>query len=514
MSSPPVELALERYFRPLIASGREPFRVLVAFSGGPDSSALLAGLTAVAPRLGLEVHAAHLDHGLDGDSARRAREAGRLAARLGVALAVERLEPGARRGGRGVEEAARRARYAFLERRADEVGADFVATAHHADDQAETVLLRLLFGSGIEGLAGIRQRRGRLVRPLLTLRRSELRDGLGSRLAPLCPVADPTNDDLGAARNRVRHVLLPRLERAAPDLVERLCSLAAATAAAVRRVDALLADRLAPRPVPGEPGVEVDRAAVDVLPEALVPYALALLHRRAGAPFPAAARARGELGRQLRSNPGGRAGCDCGAGWRWEAASGVVQLVRRESSRPEFTYTLEVPGEVEIPEIGVRFRLRRGRVAPWMFTACPDRAGLAEAGPAAGGGRCRIEVRNRRPGDRFTPLGRGGRRRLKELFIDRRVPRRQRDRLPLLVVDGEIAWVPGLAIGERFRLDSPSSGRWAWIAEIEATEEKPEEGDGIGSSGNGGRGRSVPQGEGSGSPDAATTIPSAGTTGG
>ncbi|HEX9735604.1 MAG TPA: tRNA lysidine(34) synthetase TilS [Thermoanaerobaculia bacterium] len=503
MSSPPVERELERTFRPLIASGRAPLRVLVAFSGGPDSIALLAGLAAVAPRLGLEVHAAHLDHGLDGDSARRAREAVRLAAGLGIALAVAGPEPNARPGGQSVEAAARRARYAFLERRADEVGADFVATAHHADDQAETVLLRLLFGSGLAGLAGIRERRGRLVRPLLGLRRRQLHDGLGSLLAPLSPVVDPTNDDLAVARNRVRHLLLPRLERRWPDVVERLCALAAAAAAAGRRTDALLAARLAPRPLSGEPGVEVDRAAFDALPEALVPHALALLHRRAGAAFPAAAQARGELGRQLRAGPGGRAGCDCGGGWRWEAGSGVLQLARREPFRPEFTYTLEVPGEVEIPEIGLRFRLCRGRVAPWMFTARPDRAGLAEPRPAAGGGRCRIEVRNRRPGDRFTPLGCGHRRRLKDLLIDRRVPRRRRDRLPLLVVDGEIAWVPGVTVAERFRLASPSSGRWAWIAEIETLE-----GRGIGPSGNGGRDRYVPHCEGSAAPDDATTTAS------
>lgn len=500
MSSPPVELVLERFFRPLTASGSKPLRVLVAFSGGPDSSALLAGLTAVAPRLGLELHAAHLDHGLDGDSARRAREAVCLAARLGITLAVERLAPAARHGGRGVEAAARRARYDYLERQADAVGADFVATAHHADDQAETVLLRLLFGSGIEGLAGIRECRGRLVRPLLALRRRQLRDGLDRRFAPLRPVADPTNEDLALARNRVRHLLLPQLEGVAPDVVERLCGLAAAAAAAARRTDALLAARLAPRPLPGEPGVEVDRAVFEALPAALVPHALALLHRRAGAPFPAAAPARSELGRQLRSRPGGRVGCDCGAGWRWEAASGVVQLVRREPSRPVFAYTLEVPGEVEIPEIGWRFRLFRGQVAPWMFAACPDRAGLAEP---AGGGRCRIEVRNRRPGDRFTPLGRGHRRRLKDLLIDRRVPRRQRDRLPLLVVDGEIAWVPGITIAERFRLDSPSPGRWVWIAEIEALAGK---GGWNGPSGNGGRGRYVPHDEGYGTPDAAMII--------
>lgn len=471
MSFDPVEQTIERFFGRLVEPRCPGARtvVLVAFSGGPDSTALLAGLARTAPRLDLDVHAAHLDHGLDADSARRAREAGRMAAALAVPFTAERLEARDLGGDDGPEAVARRARYAFLDRRADEIGARFVATAHHADDQAETVLLRLAFGSGVEGLRGIRRRHGRLVRPLLALRRRTILESL--ERAGLEGLADPTNEDLAVARNRVRRLLLPRLERRMPGLVERLSSLAAAADGAAERIDGLLEARLSPRPVPREPGVEVERAAFEALPRALQPHALALLHRRAGASYPAGAEARRELLRQLTTNRGGRAGCDCGEGWRWEVASGLLQVVRRESSAPRFAYTVSAPGAVEIPELSLRFRLRRGRLAPWMFTACPRRAGLAGLGPAAHRGAGRIVVRNRRPGDRVRPLG-GGTRRLKELLIDRRVPRRQRDRLPLLVVDGEIAWVPGVAVGERFRLNAGSTGRdeRAWIAEIEDLE--------------------------------------------
>ncbi len=476
MSLSILERTLERFFRRAFEDDGVPAsgaKILVAFSGGPDSTALLAGLARVAPRLGAGLHAAHFDHALDPDSARRARAARRLAAELAVPFTGRRQAPAG--GGRGPEAEARRARYAFLEELADELAAPFIATAHHADDQAETVLLRLVFGSGIEGLAGIRPRRGRLVRPLLTLRRRQLVESLG-RLGGggLEAVEDPTNEDLKIPRNRIRHLLLPRIERDGPGSVERLGRVAAAAAAAGGRIETVLAAHLAPGPVPHEPGVRVGRAAFDALPEALLPHALALLHRCAGIPYPAGIEARRELVRQLAANRGGRAGCDCGNGWRWEAASGWVQLVRRESSRVEFAYTLDAPGEVTIQELGLHFRLRRGRLASWMFEAFPDRAGLSDFRPVAGS--CRIEVRSRRPGDRLTPLG-GGRRRLKDLLIDRRVPRRQRDRLPLLVVEGEIAWVPGIAVGERFRLSpaEPGETREVWIAEIRAIPLRGEE---------------------------------------
>ncbi|MCP4662306.1 MAG: tRNA lysidine(34) synthetase TilS [bacterium] len=323
--------------------------MLVAFSGGPDSTALLAGLVRVAPALSLNLHAAHLDHALDPDSERRAARACRLAAAIGAPLTLERLSPGragrtersaGERSGRdGLEAWARRRRYAFLDRLADELGARFIVTAHHADDQAETVLLRLLFGSGLEGLAAIRPRRGRLVRPLLGLRRSQLLCSLaGSHLEP---VTDPTNAGLATPRNRIRHQLLPSLASADPRIVERLCRLAAAARLAGERIDRLLGSHLSPR---GDPsGIAVDRTALDALPAALFPHALALLHRRAGAPYPAGASARGELERQLgeqKRRGGGRIGCDCGDGWRWESDSDVLRLVRRKSPGADFTYTL------------------------------------------------------------------------------------------------------------------------------------------------------------------------------
>src|SRR5436853_5830650 len=190
--------------------------VVVAFSGGPDSTALLWGMSRLAPRLSLRLFAAHLDHAMDPGSAARAAAAAVLAARLGVPLIAERRDvPSARQPGESHEAAARRHRYAFLEETRQRLGARWIATAHHRDDQAETVLLRLLFGSGLAGVAGIRPVHGAVVRPLLALPRAELLAAVTA--AGLTPVDDPTNRLPGVPRNRVRHQLLPALAALAED---------------------------------------------------------------------------------------------------------------------------------------------------------------------------------------------------------------------------------------------------------------------------------------------------------
>ncbi len=458
LSSPRLTNTLARFFGRI---AHDDNALLVAFSGGPDSTALLLALTRVAAALGLRLHAAHLDHGLDADSPRRAAAARRLATRMQVPITVERLSkpPPATES---LEAFARRQRYAFLHRLADGLGASFIATAHHADDQAETVLLRLLFGSSLDGLGAMSPVRGQLVRPVLGCRRTELRSTLnGSGLAP---VSDPTNSDPASPRNAVRSRLLPYLEAREPGTADMLCRLAAAARQANRRIERTIEPMLGMKRLDGrwrqEPcGIAFDRQIFVNLPESLLAPALALLHRRAGAPYPASAAARRELLRQVRA--GTELGCDCGDGWRWEGDRGQVRLARQASFPGRFTYNLTVPGSVDISELDLRVRLTRGKVAPWMFSGRIDRTGLAGVDLGA----CRVLVRNRRPGDRMQPLGSSKRRRLKDLLIDRRVPRQQRDLLPLLVIDDEIAWVPGVTIGERFRLGEESS---AWIAEVES----------------------------------------------
>ncbi|HEV7515803.1 MAG TPA: tRNA lysidine(34) synthetase TilS [Thermoanaerobaculia bacterium] len=328
---------LERFFlesAPLAPGDR----IVVGFSGGPDSTALLAGLAQFARHLPFNILALHLDHGLDPGSAGRAAAAARLACRLGVPFVTERREVAALcRPGESLEVAGRRMRYERLASIGRETGARYTATAHHRDDQAETVLLRLLFGSGLTGLAGIRPvtpgapatpgtpGTPTLVRPLLDVPRSALLAAVAA--AGLEPADDPTNRDLSLPRNRLRHRLLPELAAADPGLTERLARLAARAAGAGRRIEAVVDRVLAHRSDADADAapISIPRRAFAGLPAPLQPFALAALHRRAGAPYPASSAARAELLRQL-TRPG-RIGCDCGGGWRWEG--------RREKRRQE-----------------------------------------------------------------------------------------------------------------------------------------------------------------------------------
>lgn len=188
--------------------------VLVAVSGGSDSTALLVGMH----ELGHRLTAAHYDHALRPDSQADAHHVARLCARLGVPLVRERrqgaLPPGSRQA------AARRLRYEFLERARRQTGAGLIALAHTADDAVEGMLLHLQRGCALAGLRGMPARRGRIVRPLLTAWRRDLRAALLA--ADITWREDPGNADLAYARARVRHQLLPRLESDRPGLARRL----------------------------------------------------------------------------------------------------------------------------------------------------------------------------------------------------------------------------------------------------------------------------------------------------
>jgi tRNA(Ile)-lysidine synthase len=186
--------------------------VVVGLSGGPDSVALTDALASESAGAGIRIVAAHLDHGLRKGSAADAGFCAQLCHRLGVPLRTGRAEvrERARREGGGLEEAARLERYAFLRSVKEESGASAIAVAHTRDDQAETLLIRLLRGSGSRGLASMRLRSGDLFRPLLDVSREQVLQHL--RLRDLGWREDPSNADPAFARNRVRHELLPYLE--------------------------------------------------------------------------------------------------------------------------------------------------------------------------------------------------------------------------------------------------------------------------------------------------------------
>ena len=344
-------------------------------------------------------------------------------------------------------------RYEVLEAIRAETGATRILTAHQRDDQVETVLLRLLAGSGLEGLAGIPERRGALLRPLLGVPRAAI-ESLLAELG-MDPVRDPTNRDLSIRRNLLRHELLPRLSADDPELGSTVLAIGERSARLRSLLDAAVSTHLREASIEG--GLASERLLA--LPAALRSAALRWFLRAAGvAPPPSSSSLEAFLG-AVHGRGRGRLELP-GGGRALVARGGRVALAGPKPRPAPFSYTFDLPGEVELVELGFRLRVRRSAVEPWMFRGAPDRAALAGQAAAF----AVATVRGRRPGDRLRPLGAPGTRKLKELLVDRGVPAEGRDRLPLLEIDGRLAWVPGVTIDEAFRLGAAAD---CWVAELE-----------------------------------------------
>jgi tRNA(Ile)-lysidine synthase len=426
-------------------------RVLVAASGGADSTALLHLLVRLARSTDMEIQVAHLDHGLRGTDSEADRAfVESMAERLELPLTVQVLP--ARESGEGPlsEGRARELRYRFLEESADQMNAHRIATGHTRDDQAETVLLNLLRGAGARGLAGIPPVRGRYVRPLLDAPRSEVEDWLHQQ--GLSWREDRSNQDRRFARNRVRHELIPVLEEGfRPGLRGRL----AATAALLREDQALLQElaesryqRLSSR---SSGGVALDAAAVAALPEALARRVLRQAYREVRPSDHAPGARSVALLRSLAAGSGpGAMDLPGGVEARREEGRLVLRNRGRQASLEPFEAQGAVPGRLAWPEAGIFLKMQevdRGRLCSDIRHESREIAHL-DLGRT---GRY-LQLRSRRPGDAFYPLGLGGRKKLQDFLVDARVPRRQRDRVGLLTAGGEVAWLVGHRVDDRFKV--------------------------------------------------------------
>jgi len=431
-------------------------RVLAAVSGGPDSVALLHLLQLLSGECRFTLAGlAHLNHGLRGDESDEDEAFCRaLGAEHGLAVEVGRRDVAqlARDDRVSIEVAARRARYEFFADAAERLKVDRIATGHTRDDQAETFLLRVLRGAGATGLAGIRPRRGPVIRPLLDIRRDELVAFLASLHQAYR--TDSSNRDLGIPRNWVRHRLVPLLaEHLNSDIIEVL-----AREATVLRDEAMLLDRLANEAAArletalADRGVRLDAAALAGLPLALARRVVRqALARTDSARFHGFDHVEQVLA--LASRVGDRSAADL-PGVRVERnGAGVVLYKRGSRSRPSavaFRYELPVPGRVTVVECSCRIEARARRLTPSQLvggasvSANRDTA-VIDAGAAAAG----LAVRSRRPGDSVRPLGLTGRKKLQDVLVDRKVPRVDRDRVPL-VVDSldRILWIAGHDVSE------------------------------------------------------------------
>ena len=435
-------------------------RVIAAVSGGSDSVALLLLLLDVADGCGFTVAGvAHVNHGLRGAASDRDEAfCQALAATHGVAFESCRRDVArlAADGRVSIEVAARHARYECLTEMAATLKADTIATGHTRDDQAETFLLRLLRGAGASGLSGIRPRRGRVVRPLLDIRRGELLAELAERRQAYR--TDSTNRDVSVPRNWVRHRLLPMLAR---QLNAGIVEVLARDATVLRDESALLdaltqdtASRLIETASDG--AIHLDALGLRALDPALarrvVRQAFDRLESSRFRGFDhveqVLAVARGDRVRAAADLPGVRV----------ERNGASVVLYNREtSSRPAssaFRFDLAVPGRTNVPECACvidarrKDRAFRELVAKQALGGDRDCAIIDAAAAVAG-----LAVRSRRPGDWIRPLGLRGRTKLQDVLVNRKVPRHERDRVPLVVdARDRILWVAGHVVSQDARV--------------------------------------------------------------
>jgi len=460
-----MEMRLRRFWEAHHLLPQRP--VLVGVSGGADSLALMSAMHAA----GLRLVAAHYDHGLRPESGAEAGLVAQVCQRLGVPLARGRGDVAAyaRSQRLSLEDAARRLRYAFLFAQAEEHGAQAVAVAHTADDQAETVLMHLLGGSGLEGLRGMRayalpnpwSRRIPLVRPLLESSRAEVE--AWCRAQGLVPVQDASNRERRFLRNRLRLDVLPVLEACNPQVraaLLRSARLLGDADAALGQWAAQVERTCVPRRA--ERWVQVNPQALEALPAAvqrrILRQALRSLEgdlREIG--FEGVERIR-RLGHGQAHLPGGlRAVRESDGLWLLAAGAHAPRDAWPQADEAALG-EVHPPAEVTLL-YGWRLSVRPQRDLPAALTAARRNRDPFRAWLALPTGAAALQIRLPQAGVRIHPLGMGGRSvKLSDLFINARIPRRARARWPLVYVQGRLAWAPGLRVDEAFRLHS-GSGR-------------------------------------------------------
>lgn len=425
----------------LIASGD----LLVAgVSGGPDSVALLHILLQLKEPLRFEVHAAHLHHGLRAEADLDQGLVEGICREWQVPLSLRRVDVAqmARGEKMSVEEAGREARYRFMEELRQELGGQKVATAHHRGDQAETVLLHLIQGTGAGGLQGILPRRGRIIRPLLELTRAEIMAYLNDNGLPYR--IDSSNFDNNYLRNRIRWELLPFLEeRFNPGMVDVLCRLAAVMKEENHYWDEQIS-KVMDKVVSGggDAPLTVRVEAIQQMPMVMQRRFLHQLLRRAGGRRVSWDDVERVLDLMSRKGSDRRVPV---TGGTWVRKSyDVLECGIEESTRDGFCYQLQVPGSMEIKEIGLLVTTRLLSESP----AITDEVTLFDWERL----KKPLYIRSRRHGDLFRPLGLGGSKKLKKYLIDKKMPLSERDRIGILAADDEIYWVIGHRLDERGRV--------------------------------------------------------------
>ena len=442
---------------------REDAGLLCAVSGGSDSVALLHALCRLRAEAGFRLEACHVQHGLRGEaSLEDERFVRALCASLNVSLHVEDAGLTGGMDAPGVEARARESRRAIFARLMDALGMDAVLAAHHRDDQAETVLMRLLRGAGADGLCGMRScvpfGRGVMLRPFLGIGKGELARALAAE--GLSHREDESNQSPVTPRNALRLEVIPAMERLFPGAPARIAEAAETLDADARCLDAL-AERLYEAALAGLPPLSaLRRGVLAQAPEALARRALRRWFREGAALLspPPDERALGHgdtlaLTALARGAAGGARNLPCGL--KAVAGRDYLYLLTQEGGplRPETAVCLPVTAGERAYALGF-VRLRQIPAGP--DAPAPAHAGEAVLSPAVLA--LGPVLRRPRPGDRIRPMGAPGAKPLRRFLTDRRVDLPLRPWLAVLAVENEVLWIPHLCASERLRLTAVPGG--------------------------------------------------------
>lgn len=436
-------------------------RVLISHSGGMDSTVLLAILYILREEYQLDLKVFHLNHLFRQESARKDAEfVEEMASSLGIPCTIRVFDVPryCQERGVGAQEGARTIRYELLNRVAEEVGANRIALGHHAGDQAETVLLNLLRGSGVEGLKGMEPLQGIYIRPLLHVTRQEIaayckKEGLPYR-------EDPSNKKEIYLRNRLRLDLIPFIEE---NYATRFQEALVRMSTIVRDENTFIHDEARMAFQESLVEVEGDRLTLDTLylqdlPKALLRRVLrqayqVLAGSKAGLTFEQieGIQALLEKGRWKLPLPGDM--------WVVKTYTTLIftqRMGKMEEEIVSYHYRLPIPGEVEIPNQAMVVKAQE------VEKALVSR--IKEAGPATLSSLHRIyidyhqvktplRVRNRKDGDVFYPLGMGGKKKIKDFLMDEKIDYQERDGIPIVTDDkGTIIWVVGLRMADNVKI--------------------------------------------------------------
>jgi len=433
--------------------------VIVGLSGGPDSVCLLHVLNSLSETLGIKLYALHVNHMLRGGEAEEDEHyASKLCNELDIPFKAVRVDVAsmANELGLSLEEAGREARYRELFEAARAFGADKIAVAHNRNDQAETVMMNIIRGSGTAGMAGMQYKRGVIIRPLLGICRTDIE--LYCREAGLSPRTDSSNLTGEFTRNKIRLGLFPYIkDNFGIDMVDPLCRLSAHAAQDNAFLEKCAKDaynNVLSQKENGMVGLRGDKLLeLDPAIRSRV-YRLALIHvagNSAGVgsihySFLDELVAKGRTGGQAEL-PGGI---------RAVFSYGILKITNSEilCAGPEqtsFCRMLIIPGTVLIPELDAEITtslvssIDIDKYQPLGYNPFIQFFDYDKLNKG-------ISIRNRQNGDVFKPIRSNGTKKLKEYMIDKKIPKEQRNRIPLICVDNEVVWIIGDKISDKFKV--------------------------------------------------------------